>query len=188
MEPARTTGRSPKPVEYELIGPLTAVDMSLLDEEKGVKPSAVKRLSERHHALARHIAGGATMSEAAAICGYNLSRVSILKDDPAFKELVQFYSKNLDDIYMGQHEALAQLSKTATAIAMDRLEEDPDKIKFDQLLETIKLASDRTGFGPASSSTQVNVHVGLGAKLEEARKRIAARTIEHQPIPKEAAE
>lgn len=174
MEQARTVGRASRPLEFEIIGDLTEVDLTLLNEEKGSKSPAIKRLSERHHALARLIADGMKMGEAGLVVGYDPSRVSILKDDPAFKELVKFYQGEKDKVYFGMHEALAAASKTAVGIIQERLEETPDKVRMAELLEVAKMGADRTGHGP-SSTQQVNVNVGIGDRLEAARKRIAER-------------
>jgi hypothetical protein len=174
MEHLRTRGRAASAVEFEVIGELTEVDLSLLDEEKGSKTPAVKRLSERHHALARHLAAGLKIGEAAAVCGYDISRVSILKDDPAFKELVKFYTETVDAAYAGMHETLAGMSLDAALLLRERMEDTPEKMKTAELLEVAKLGADRTGHGP-SSTQKVDVHIGIGDRLEAARKRIAER-------------
>lgn len=186
MEQARTTGRAAKPVEFEVLGELTELDLSLLDTEKGSKAPALKRLSERHHALARLIADGMKLGEAGMICGYDASRVSILRDDPTFKELVEFYQREKERVYYGMHETIATAGKMAWDLIIEKMDDSPDKVKMAEAIEIAKAASDRSGHGPQSSSTQLNIHVGLGAKLEEARRRVAARTIEHSSS--EAAE
>lgn len=174
MEQARTVGRAAKATEFEVLGELTEVDMTLLAEEKGSRAPALKRLSERHHALARHLASGMKIGEAAAVCGYDISRVSILKDDPAFQELIAFYGEQVDAQYAGLHEVLAGMSLDAALILRERMEDSPEKIKVAELLEISKMGADRTGHGP-SSTQQVNVNVGIGERLEAARKRVAER-------------
>lgn len=151
--------------------------MPLLQEEKGSKPSALKRLSERHHALARNLASGMSPSEAAVICGYALSRVSILQDDPAFQELLAFYRQDVELAYRDLHTRLSGLALDAADELADRLEENPETISVGQLMEVVKLGADRTGFGPQSSSTNLNVNVDLASRLQAARERVASRRL-----------
>ena len=174
----RTTGRASKAVSAEIVRSLDEADLALLGEEKGSKPSAIKRISERHHALARNLAAGMGPGEAALVCGYSASRVSILQDDPAFKELVIFYSADVDRAYADLHTRLSGLAVTAADELMSRLEDDPEGISTGQLMELTKMGADRTGHGPQSSSTNVNVNVDLADRLKAARERVAKRTIE----------
>lgn len=174
----RTSGRAAKPVSAELVRELDAADLCLLQDEKGSKPPPLVRLSERHHALARNLSGGMSQSQAALTCGYTLSRVSILLDDPAFRELLHFYREDVELQYRDLHTRLSGLALDAADVLANRLEEAPEEISTGQLMELTKMGADRTGFGPQSSSTNVNVNVDLAGRLEAARKRVASRTIE----------
>lgn len=190
MDQVRTTGRAPTNVEFDILGELNEVDLTLLSEEKGSKAPAIKRLSERHHALARNLAGGMKIGEAAIVCGYDISRVSILRDDPAFQELIKFYGDQVTQAFVGVQEVLAGMSLDAALILRDRMEENPDKLKTIELLEITKVGADRTGNGPTMTQ-QLNVNVGIGDRLEAARKRLASRTIDITPtviVSPEAAE
>lgn len=155
-------------------------DIALLGEEKGSKAPALKRLSERHHALARCLASGMEPGDAAITCGYVASRVSILQADPAFQELLAFYRQSVETKYLDMHGVLAGLSLDAAMELRERLElemqSDEKKLTFGQLGELVKLGADRTGFGPQSS--QVNVNVDLAGRLQAARERVAQRRIE----------
>lgn len=184
----RTTGRAQKPVAATVIRELDRADIALLGEEKGVQAPALKRLTQRHHALARNLAAGLPDGEAALIVGYDISRVSILKADPQFQELLRFYMAEVDRTYADLHERLAGLSVDATDEIQRRLEDDPESITTGQLLEIVKTTADRTGFGPSSKNEQtLNVNVNLATRLEAARKRVAERrTIDI--TPQEAAE
>jgi hypothetical protein len=158
---------------------LDDVDVTLLGEERGTSAPPLKRLSERHHALARCLASGMTEGDAAITCGYVLSRVSILKADPAFQELLAFYRNDVNGKYLDMHGVLAGLSLDSAMELRDRLEADAEAnektISVGQLIELTKLGADRTGFGPQSS--QLNVNVDLAGRLEAARKRVAARQL-----------
>lgn len=177
--PFRTRGRAAKSVVFAEVRSLEASDLALLAEEKGSKAPPLKRLGDRHHALARCLASGMSERDAAIACGYVQSRVSVLKSDPAFQELLAFYREDTDRAYRDMHERLAGLSRDAVDELHSRLEEDmvaeEKKISVGHLLEIAKMGADRTGHGPSSSQT-VNVNVGIAARLEAARRRVADRS------------
>lgn len=156
---------------------LDSADMVLLSQERATKPSAIKRLTERHHNLARNLASGMAVGEAATFCGYTISRVSILQNDPAFKELLEFYREDAARPYRDLHVRLSGLALDAAEELSNRLEEEPEKISIGQLTELTKLGADRTGHGP-QSSTNLNVNIDLAGRLEAARKRVALRKFE----------
>jgi hypothetical protein len=178
----RTKGRAPKPVVAAVVRELDRGDLALLSQERGTKPSAVKRLTERHHALARNLASGMPIGEAAIFQGYTISRVSILQNDPAFKELLAFYREDAQRPYRDLHNRLSGLATDAAEELAARLEDDMQteevkdkKISVGQLMEIAKMGADRTGFGP--QTTALNVNVDLAGRLEAARKRVALRKL-----------
>lgn len=175
----RIMGRATRPLTAVQVRPLDECDLALLGEEKGTKPTPLKRLSERHHALARCLASGMSEGEAAITCGYVGSRVSVLKADPAFQELLAFYRQGVEGKYLDMHGVLAGLSLDAAVELRERLEADMQAdektLSTGQLIELTKLGADRTGFGPQSS--QVNVNVDLAGRLQAARERVAMRRL-----------
>lgn len=166
----RITGRAKAPLSAVVERPLSEEDLSSLDELRESKPAPIKRLRERHHALAKQLAQGVSEGEAAIACGYSSSRISILKDDPSFKELLAFYADGLRERYYDMHEMLSALGKDAAEELSTRLEEEPEEFTNGMLMDLLKTSADRSGHGP-SSNTQVNIKVGLADKLEAARKR-----------------
>lgn len=173
----RVQGRASHQLSAVQVRELDEGDIALLQEGRGSVAPPLKRLSERHHALARCLVGGMSEGDAAITCGYVLSRVSILKADPAFKELLSFYAKDANSKYLDMHGVLAGLSLDAAMELRGRLEDDmgadEKKISVGQLVELTKLGADRTGFGPQSS--QLNVNVDLAGRLQAARERVALR-------------
>lgn len=167
----RTRGRAAQPLTFEIERELGEDDVRALSVEKGSTPPAIKRITDRHHALARLIVDGKSMGEAAYICGISLSRVSILKNDPQFQELLEFYRSEQAEYFKDMHERLANLSSDAVQLVADRMEDDPNSLTTNQLLEIAKMGADRTGFGPQSSQTNLNVNVGVADRLAAARMR-----------------
>lgn len=181
LDVVRTRGRAPAPLEFEVLGGMTADDVAALALPRNTAPPALNRLTQRHHALARNLAAGMSASEAALVCGYDISRVSILQSDPTFKELLRFYSANVDAQYANLHESLSALSVDAAEELRRRLEETPDDVSTSALIEIVKTSADRTGFGPQSKS-EVSVTVGMADRLRLARERVAQRQIEGRAV------
>lgn len=164
-------GRRPAKVEAEVVRELKVADIAMLSEERATPAKPIKRLRDRHHALARMLASGMKDGHAALAVGYEPSRVSILKSDPAFKELLAFYRENVDAQLAEYHERIAALSVDAVEELRARLEEDPESFSSSLLLEIATKTADRTGYGPQSSSTQVNINVNMAERLQRARER-----------------
>jgi len=171
----RTHGRAAKPLSATVLRELEPSDLQLLGQEKGSVPSPIKRLSERHHALARNLAMGMDHRQASAIANYSESRISILLSDPAFKELLEFYRLPYEETSRDIAQQFAELTKDANEELIQRLAEEPEKFTVGQLMEVSKMGADRTGFGPQSSSTNINVNVDLASRLQAARQRVASR-------------
>ena len=172
----RTTGRAAKVLSAEVERDLDNLDVASLLEERGTKAPQVITLRERHHALARLIAEGKSASDAAILCRYTQSRVSILQDDPAFQELIAHYRDIVNHEFVDFQQKLAGLAIDAASILQERLEDKPEDISDAMLLQVITVGADRTGHGPSQKS-EVNIKVGLAGRLAAATQRIAMKDI-----------
>jgi hypothetical protein len=177
----RTSGRPAAQLDFAEVGPLSDADIAALQLSRGVQAPPLKRLSQRHHSLARNLAAGMPVGEAAIICGYDISRVSILQGDPTFQELLKFYSLQVDAQYANLHESLSALSVDAAEELRTRLEENPDDLSTGALIDIVKMSADRTGMGPQTKS-EVSVVVGMADRLRLARERVSARQIEANAV------
>ncbi len=177
LEPVRTVGRAPKPLEGEIVRQLNSADLALLETERGVKAPSLKRLRDSHHAIAKCISQGLPGAEISAITGYSQSRISILKADPAFQELVSFYKEQAETAYA---EVISDAASKIAAVRndvldelSDRLNDEPDKIPTETLLDALKVTADRSGHGPASKSMNVHMHLDLADRIAAGRRRVA---------------
>lgn len=168
----RLKGRAVKAVGTALVRELQEEDLEKLQIEKGIKPPPLERISQRHKQLARAKAAGMTNSEAAALTGYSKSRISILMGDDAFIELVHGLSKLVDEEFVDVHGLLADLSVDALHELHDRLADDAEQFSNTMLLELVTKTVDRTGHGPSSTSTNINVGVNMADRLQAARERV----------------
>lgn len=156
-------------------------DLPLLASARGTEPPELKRITERHHTMARALALGLKDGEVAAMVGMTQSRLSILKNSPAFRELVDLYRENADRQFQDTAARLAGLSHDAIVEISRRLEEEGEDIPLGQLIEVAKMAADRSGNGP--TATQRVEISDMGARIERARQRaLAAR----QPLIEDA--
>ena len=167
---------------------LTEDDVAALAASRGTLGTTaphVKRLTQRHHRLARLLAEGIPPGEAAILTDYDPSRVSILQADPAFAELITHYATRVDAAYASLHDKLSDLATTAAAQLQDRLEDGED-LEVDELMSIIKLGADRTGHGP-STTTKHEVGDNLASRMlaAQARYRLAKSddVIEGEIVP-----
>lgn len=160
------------PLSASMVRELTQADLLVAKATPGgVFPSQVKKLNDKHHALARALASGMDQTTAGIVTGYSDSRISILKNDPSFQELLVFYRKNLDVVYADLHGRMSTFSLVVLEELNERFENDPESMENPFLHDLFKTLTDRTGFGPRS--TQVNVNVDLAGRLSAARRRAA---------------
>lgn len=139
----------------------------------GVGMNPLKAIRHTHHRLAQLLAVGVDETVAAKLCNYGLSRVSILKSDPAFVELLAYYAGNVEDKWGDFVSTAANLSMDMLQELQARLDESPGEFTPSSLMEAIKLLADRSGHAPVQKSLNVNIHAGLGDRIRTARERAA---------------
>lgn len=141
-------------------------------EPMGVAPMDRKKMRHTHHRLAQLLAGGMSEGQAGALCGYTVYTVCILKNDPAFIELLNHYTATKEEAFADFVDAAAALSMDMLDRLREVLEEEPEKLSPSILLESIKTLADRSGNAPVTRSTStVNVNLNMGEKLRLARLR-----------------
>lgn len=120
-------------------------------ETLGSQTPPLARLRDTHHNIARLLAQGLKAVEVAAITGFSQSRISLLRKDPAFKELLAFYRDSAATEFADAQKRLAMLAMDATAELHERLLENPADLRTTELMEIAKMAHDRSGNGPTSN-------------------------------------
>lgn len=182
----RVNGRVAVPLEVEVVRELAPADLTLLGQERGIKPSPIGKLGDRHHSLARCLAEGMKPAEASAVTGYSISRISILKSDPTFKELQEFYREHKDAQFAEFGRRAAMVALTALNNLQEQLEDEENPPSLAQNLEVVTKLADRTGHAPKTGMAQVQVNVGLGSAMASARARLAQRALASAQEPVEA--
>jgi hypothetical protein len=177
-------GRQASEISAEFVRELTEADLLSPVAQTQFAPS-IKKIRDSHHALARVLATGSSEAEASLITGYSPSRISILKADPQFQDLLEFYRNQAKEVTADFRARMALTGMTALAELQERLEEEPEKISTALMKDIVKDLADRTGHAPNSGSKPgVNVNINLSDNMANARARVEAfkaqRTIEHE--------
>lgn len=171
----RTSGRAAAPPSAEYVRDLGPADLALLasERETPIRPPALKALRDRHHALARCLAQGMRPAEAAAVTGYDVSRISILSGDPTFRNLIAFYAANETALAADYAERATTLALSAMNKLQEAIENEEEPISDSMALEIAKFASDRTGHSPVQKSIALSGTLDLGARMAAAKRRVA---------------
>ena len=171
--------------EVSGIRTLTRADLTHLTTRRTT--TAVQTLRDSHHRLARAVASGMPQHQIAATCGIGYNRISVLKSDPAFADLVAHYRGMLTAEWLEAGdpviEFLGSVRTKALAMIEDKLDAAAEAGEFlpsRDLATFAELGLDRTGYGKVNKN--VNVNVDFAANLEKARSR-SARARDVTPSP-----
>lgn len=182
MSEFKTKGRKLSALELEILGPIEPQD--LIAREEGGLPTSeaptIAKLRGIHHEIAQLLAQGLSETEVSAITSYSLSRISILKRDPSFKDLVAFYQKQKNEQFADVQKRLATLSLDAIGEIQERLAEKPDSISTSQLIELSKVTLDRAGYSPVAKSQNISVSMSA-EELRELRQAANRGDVEVVP-------
>lgn len=155
---------------------LARSDLSVLLEKR--PKVELKTLRDTHHRIARALAAGLPVTTVAALCGMSLNRVSILKADPAFMELIAHYRGQITADHFEAldtvTEYLGSVRTKSLAMLEDKIDAASDAGEFlptRDLVSMAELGLDRTGYGKVNKN--VNVNIDFAANLEAARRRSA---------------
>lgn len=181
LKTVRTRGRAEKTPPILGMGELTSEQLAAREaREAGIKPSHLGRLSARHHEIARAVASGDRTSEIAARFGITASRVSILKQDPAFQDLVAAMQAQRTVSDDAEVRIVAGIRNEALILLWDRLENEGEEIDTETLLKVVTVTADRSGMAPKRVEEK-NVTFNFGDRLEAARQRAKQMMIDITP-------
>jgi hypothetical protein len=153
---------------------LARADLSVLLEKR--PQTLLKSLSDGHHRVARAVAAGLSNLDVAAITGRTATRIAMLKQDPAFIELVAHYRGIVTSDYVTSVDSYMEVATSnmlkAETMLGDKLDEAQDSgetLPTRDLIAISRDAADRFGYGKMQKN--LNVNVDFASQLEAARKR-----------------
>lgn len=120
----------------------------------------IQQLRHSHHLLARCMAEGHDQEHVALITGYSTSRISILKNDPAFAQLLAYYGSQREAVFIDVAERMKVLGISTLEEIQRRLDEKPDAMSARELMELaeLMLVKGRSGpSGPPQAGVAVTV-------------------------------
>jgi hypothetical protein len=138
-------GRRPAPILYNVTRHLSETDIAGLWEGRkdGTAPR-LQTLRYNHHLLAKAVAAGKSLIECSNLTGLSGPRISDLKNDPAFQELVSYYAEELNEVYIDVHQRMAALGTSVLEELAERFEADPEKFTKRELMDLFTTMADRS--------------------------------------------
>jgi hypothetical protein len=131
----------------------------------GSTPIPIQQLRASHHQLAELLSQGRPDTEVALITGYSLSRISILKRDPTFQELLANYATMRQKVFVDTLERMRILGLSSLDELQERLETAPERWSNRELMEMAELMlvkpTNKGPMGPGGPSVNAGVQVNV---------------------------
>jgi hypothetical protein len=172
-------GLSAQNITLTLLGELTQADLARLPLKPKTSPPTLQKARAIHHKQAQLIAQGFSLAEIAAQVGSTESRLSLLKSDPTFAQLIAFYANQQDIINYEAHarvqETLVDVLELSTNEIQERLSDETvrKKIPIRELRQLAEFAGDRsiappkaTQQGSISPPQKITLNFGFETKLK----------------------
>lgn len=176
-----------KVIKVESVRVITRADLPRLVQKRNYVTQVPQKLREGHHWIARMLSLGCSLAEVSVATGYSYSRISILANSPAMKELIAKLQKENDKSWqslVNDYQAvLAGNMMQAELMVRDRLQEADEAgelLPIRDLMSISRDAADRLGHG--KKTTNVNINVDLAARMEKMRQR-EAKVVEATAVP-----
>lgn len=162
-------GRRPAPITYGPPRHLSESDIASMWDHTGSGQKGVPRIKTlryNHHLLAKAVASGKSLLECSNLCGLTVARISDLKNDPAFQELVSFYAEELNEVYVDVHQRMAALGTSVLEELQDRFDAEPEKFTKRELMDLFTTMADRSiATAKGGPNPQQVIATGNGAGL-----------------------
>jgi len=171
VKPELHRGKIAKPPRILAVRVLTREDLGCLKNEKRVQPR-VKAFRDTHHRLARLCAAGLRNEEILRITGYSSVRLSTLKLDPAFQQLVAEYRGKVDSAFVQSQDEFYETS-TSNMMRAERqveahLDDSDDKGELIPIKTLLAITSDRADrFGYSKKTINTNINLDFAKRMEQ---------------------
>lgn len=175
----RGRGKGALHLDAQVVRELEEEDLVAASSHKtNSEPTPLQSIRMSHHRVAQLMAQGYKNVDISRKTGYSQSRLSILKNDPAFQDLVASYKDVVDSVFADTAELLQHCTDDTLALLQERLLDDPDSFTNAQLNELLKTFADRSGFGPQNKTVnEHNVNFLAPEKIQELKAK--AKELQH---------
>jgi hypothetical protein len=186
-QPTLHRGRLAKVPKVIEVRELTREDLAVL-KEKRPQQGRPKALRETHHRLARLVAAGLRVETIITQTGYSYNRISQLRNDPAFAELVALYREKVDEAFVSGVDEFYETSTSNMLRAermieehLDEADESGEKITLKTLMALTADRADR--FGYSKKVVNRNENLDFAAMMEQiARQSGRSNVIDAKPL------
>lgn len=166
---------------------LTRDDLVMLrpeiDRTVASRTGIALKLRDHHHRLARLVAAGFKTGEIMERTGVSYSRLSVMRKDPAFIELIAKYKEKVDAAFEREQDIFYQVAtsnmlkaEVMLAEKLETAEEEGVPLPTRDLIAISRDAADRFGYGKRNMN--LNINVDFAAQLEKTIARSKGKTIE----------
>ena len=163
MKPTLHRGKIAKHPTILSVRVLTREDLACLKTNERTVPR-VKSFRDSHHRLARLCAAGLRNEEILRITGFSYVRLSTLKMDPAFQELIAQYRDKVTQAFVASQDEFFETSTSNMLRAerqieehLDRADEEGELLPVKTLMALTADRADRFGYGKKTINTNINV-------------------------------
>lgn len=194
-------GKIALPLSLSVERELTAEDLFRLATEpvERSSPPSLQKLKTIHHIAARLLATGKSCSEVAMVVNRTPQRIRDLQSDPAFAELVEYYSNQLADSVMDDAARLQSKLIIAGEMAVDeivdRLGDDAQlaQIGIGELRQLAATTLDRTVAPPKQAQTAIQppqqITFNIGGQTQPQLKPVQKITyLDGEKVPETSSE
>ncbi len=144
----------------------------------------IESFRETHHAIARMYASGMSEMLICRMTGFTTRRLSLLRNTPAFDDLISYYSERADSAWTQAqydlHQAMILNLAASERKIRERFEKNEEEGVEEPLSVLNKIAmdrADRLGYG---KNTRIDVRVDFATELDRAlEKSNKAKVIEN---------
>lgn len=136
---ARGGRRPATPLTLEVLRVLEPADLQALGGAVAASTQRLLQIRAPHHQLARLLCEGREHAEIALITGYTPSYISTIQNDPAFAELMNYYSVQREQVFIETAERMKALGLHTLEEIQRRLEEAPEKFSNREIMELAEL-------------------------------------------------
>jgi hypothetical protein len=150
------------PLLVELVRVLREEDLPQLHHPppQGTTAPSLKAVQHQHHQIAQLLAQGMKQVQVSLVTGISQSRISILKGDPTFQELMAYYSSQRELVFVDVLEKMKVLGLSSLDEMQRRLDEAPEDLSNRELMELTKLT---LVDGRAAPGSRQGAAAGFGA-------------------------
>lgn len=181
-------GKLATPPRILAVRPLARDDLTVLKSNRVAPRSKIFR--DTHHRLARLIASGIRESEVLRITGYSWTRLSTLKLDPAFQELIANYRDKATEAWVSGQDEFYETSTSNMLRAerqieehLDAADESGELVSIKTLLAITSDRADRFGY-PKKKEINSNHTIDFAKRIENVMARTGrGSVIDARPTP-----